>query len=301
MKKGKKFNLVLFARQNNLSIPEPDGRGWINMPCPCCDDDEEHMGFNTRSGFFHCWRCGWHPADEVISKLMGTRTDKGLRELIGKYETRELEEAEDKDRPTVTTVRFPTGTAPMLPGHRRYLLSRGFSPNEIEEIWDVRGTGPIGDYNFRIVAPIYLKGELVSYQARDITDRSPLRYKACPLHLEKVHHKHTVYGIDLVPGREVIVVEGITDAWKIGPGTVSTFGTSWKMEQAKLLAQFKRVFLLFDSLEIKAQRSANELGCYLCELGCEVELIRIPFKDPGEVPRGEGKELACEVFGKRKG
>lgn len=193
-------------------------------------------------------------------------------------------------------VDFPLGTVELQPKHRDYLIGRNFDPDLLERIYGLKGTGPLGDYKFRIIAPVILDGKMVSYQGRDVTGKSDLRYKACPLDLEVIHHKHTLYGVDLVKGGSVVVVEGITDVWRLGPGAVATFGTGFTKQQANMIMQkFKRVYLLFDP-EPKAQQVAEELSWVLSNVGVESYIIDLGSgTDPGDMKQDDADNLMKEL------
>jgi DNA primase len=178
--------------------------------------------------------------------------------------------------------------------HRRYCEARGFDPDYLAEVWKVCATGPIGDYKFRLIAPIYHGDELVSYQGRDVTGKSDLRYKACPKEREVMDHHDTLYGLHLIRRDVCLVVEGITDAWRLGPGACATFGIKFRPPQVALLTRMKRVFVLYDS-EVQAQAQARQLGANLAALGVDVELLTLSDGDPAEMSQGEANTLMREL------
>ncbi len=47
-------------------------------------------------------------------------------------------------------------------------LIRNFDPNYLVSEWGLLSTGVLGEFKFRILAPVYFKGQLVSYQCRDL-------------------------------------------------------------------------------------------------------------------------------------
>lgn len=178
--------------------------------------------------------------------------------------------------------------------HKRYLEGRLFDPGALERLWGLQGTGPIGQYKFRVIAPVLQGGVLVSYQGRDITGRQELRYKACEEKDEVIHHKHILYGSDLVQDR-VVVVEGITDAWRLGPGAVATFGCRYTAPQREALAQFREVFVMYDSSDPVAQACGADLAEALALLVEHVEIITNDWKDPGSAPQDEADALMREL------
>jgi DNA primase len=196
---------------------------------------------------------------------------------------------------------LPAGSGPLQSIHLNYLTRRGFAnPDQLAKQWGLRGTGPIGEYKFRIIAPIDYNGRMVSYQGRDVTGKSPLRYKACPKEKELMNHKHTLYGMDKATQESVIVVEGIVDVWKLGPGAVATYGTQFTWQQVTLLARrWKRRYIAFDA---DAQGQAMKLANTLSTLSGEVHLVQWParWKDPGDTPEIKAIEVKNRLIFKRE-
>ncbi len=270
--------------------------GWLNLACPFCwGHDGYHLGYCEQGDFFSCWRCGFHPAWEVVASLLNLSRGAAL-DMVRRYR---------HDRPThsnihrsrlakdrVPLVVLPFGSGPLAPHHNKYLQKRGFSdPSATAELWRLYGTGIVGPYKLRIIAPIYFGGVLVSFQGRDITERSPLKYKACEQTKEARDHKTCLYGIDEVPGDTIIVTEGIVDVWKIGPGAVATFGIKYTPSQLRLISRFQRRFILFDSGEPEAVNQARKLAGELAALGGTTEIVTLDYEDPGEMSEAEGVEL----------
>jgi len=185
----------------------------------------------------------------------------------------------------------------MTDAHKRYLRGRDFDPNRLETLWGLKGCGNTGPYKFRIIAPVMFQGELVSYQGRDITGRAELRYKACKLTEERVHHKDIVYGYDLVPGKRVVVVEGITDVWRLGPGAVATFGSQWTESQLLLLKDFEKVFVLFDPKDEKAVESGKELAQNLALFTKAESIVIEEWDDPGSASDEDAMEIMQILLG----
>lgn len=264
--------------------------GWINVCCPFCHDKNFHGGINIMGTYYHCWKCRHSFLDKLIMELRQCNYFEA-KKIIEQYSNRSiLKEDLEKEKFQNENVILPGGK--LQPIHKKYLKDRNFDPDFLERKYNLKGTTHLGDYKFRIIAPIYYQRKLVSYQGRDITNKSTLRYKACKKSLEVIDHKKVVYAIDLVPGESVIVVEGITDAWRIGPGAVATFGTSFTGSQMKLLAKkFENIFILFDNEEA-AQELALKLGTYISAIqGKHVEIVTGLKSDPGELSHTEANYI----------
>lgn len=298
------FNCRRFYEDNGIDYVDGDSQakhsrsGWVNKECPFCTGNPgNHLGFNETSGYFKCWRCGFHPIEEVIKTLVNvswSRAKEIKRNYGGKVgRTKPVFAPKTKD----IQVALPEGAGPLKKAHKRYLRERYFDPKVLEEIWSLLGTTNKGAYKNRIIAPIFYKDELVSYQGRDITGISDLRYKACKKENEKILHQEVLYGYDLTDKKNVVVVEGITDAWRLGPGAVSTFGLGVSAGQLKLLSKFTNIFVIRDFSDPQAYKEASQLSSELSLLGCNTELIWIEEgTDPADLSQQEANWLMRELL-----
>ncbi len=292
------FNAEDFCLQYNIDYAQngPHYRpGWTNISCPYCQGNPGwHGGFHIKRGYYTCYRCGWHWLPKVIATLLNIELGQAQK-IIRKYSSGDtLEEYTPEARPNRLVL--PLEVKPLTAIHYQYLKHRGFKPC-VARTWELMGTGIHGSYSHRIIAPIYLDKILVSYQGRDITGRSSLRYKACEKKDEVALHQHVLYGIDLVKGSTVIITEGITDVWRLGPGAVSCFGIEWTTQQARLIAsRFKHFYILFDREE-QAGEKAYSLYQYLTSRGLHGEILTLnaDVDDPAELTDAQTIDLRKEI------
>jgi len=270
--------------------------GWIQIPCPFCTGNSGwHLGYSQHMGYYNCWRCGKHSELEVIKTLLGLTWGQA-RDILDTYQTGKarLKQSYKKLQKADECI-MPAGCVPLQAIHKKYLRQRRFDPQKLIELWGLQGTGPVGSYKLRIIAPIYVNDVLVSYQGRDITNKAEAKYKACKSEDEVIDHKHCLYGIDRVPGDVVVAVEGTTDVWRLGAGAVGTFGIKFKPAQINELKRFKRVVTLFDS-DPQAIEEAEKLGESLASFNTEVEIIEMEGGDPDDLPQEEADELMKELL-----
>jgi len=294
------IDVLKFLQDHNIDykITRP---GWAQIHCPFgCGYPDYHLGINLDGSYGHCWRCRGKSMLSIVQKLLNCSWSEAGK-ILREYEGANRPKIREPEKPIVVTpgrhyLQLPSGTDVMTEKHREYLRKRKFDPELLEQIYDLRGTGHLGEYAFRIIAPIYFKRKIVSYQGRDITGKAEFKYLTCPREKEIVHHKHIVYGLDQAKSDTCIVVEGIFDGWRLGSGALSTFGTGYKTEQAQLLAQyFKRVFLLFDS-EDAAQETAERMADSLCRQGIEaINLELTQDNDPGDMSQDDANALMREL------
>lgn len=277
--------------------------GWANISCKFCTGHPGfHLGINLDKAYAVCHRCGYHSLYSVISVLTGAPPN-AIKDIIKKYSTGEsIVRRQDNRINAPSQIIFPSDTGPLTNKARQYLINRKYDPDKLASIWGIRATSHIGFYKHRILAPIYYKSQIVSFQCRDITGNHPQKYLACFQDEEIIQHQRTLYGLDqaVARGKTCVVVEGITDVWRLGPGTVAVFGIDFTKQQAQLIAtNFDRVFILFDS-EYQAQEKADELG-YLVSAGFsnKPEVINLPFIvpdiDPGDLSQNDANALISEL------
>jgi hypothetical protein len=244
---------------NNIEYRE-DGE-WISICCPFCHDRKFHLGYSREQGNWTCFRCGPHRSYETVAALLNISIHQAA-DVCKRYETptRTRTPTDDPLQANVgrvSTVKLPYGTGPMQDRHRDYLRSRGFDPERLEAEWGLLGTGPVGSFSHRIIIPIEQGGELVCFQGRDITGKSNKRYKSCPDTLATVDIKNCVYGIDKVKGDTVCITEGAAKVWRLGPGSVATFGAVVTDTQLLLLKRFRRRCIIFDGDDTGREKAAE--------------------------------------------
>lgn len=276
--------------------------GWVNMPCPfCVGNPGLHMGIQLDGKVATCWRCGWHPVSKTLAALTGvseTEIKKVMKEYGGRPAGKKA--AEPKVKIRAKAHKLPTDTGPIKKQHKLYLRKRKFNPKKIQAIWNILGTGPIAKlddtkYNHRILAPIFWDGEQVSFQTRDITERHPAKYMACPEDRELIKHKHILYGKQEKWGDVGICVEGITDVWRLGTNSFATFGIKFTHKQVRQIANhFKRVLILFDD-DPQAQEQAKKLQSELAFRGVEAVNIELE-NDPGSLSSAAAKDLVKKIY-----
>jgi DNA primase len=154
-------------------------------------------------------------------------------------------------------------------------------------------TGNIGNYNHRILAPIYFSGQMVSYQCRATLPDQKLPYLACAERDEVIKHKSIVYGFDeAVRLNRCVVVEGITDVWRLGFGAVATFGKKTTHEQAQLIANhFDTIFVIPDKDVSEQETITNSLA----NLEKEVIEFELNKGDPADLPQNYADALMREL------
>jgi DNA primase len=220
---------------------------------------------------------------------MGVRDIKSLMERH--TSGMRLERAEKIRLPSIKMPKF----GPLEGRFSKYLEKRGFNVDEVSSVWGARAGGSTGTWKWRVIIPITVRGQLVSWQARDITGKAELRYLSVADDKCVLTSKEVVYGLDQAKTGSIVVAEGPLDVWKLGPGAVCMFGTAYTGTQVAFLRKFSRVRILFDNEE-KAQSQARKLAIDLASFGTDTKIVRLKsVKDPGDLPIKEARQLLKEL------
>jgi len=259
--------------------------GWINVQCPFCSDHANHLGINEESKNIHCWMCG--VTGDVLTFI------QELEEVSFSVAVNRLREFQSKD---IVGIRknerrrkygsiLPENFERIIPGRepelvKRYMERRRFPLSICQE----HGLGWVrtGEYQLRLIVPVFLSGELMSFQAIDMTGDAKVPKLDCPEGRARVINKELLYGIDDVGG-QVILVEGIADKWRLGRAGVGMFGKVLHPIQRTLLyqrARGKRIKVLVDrdATRWEAERIGRELGA----LFSDVVVLGLEEGDPDD-------------------
>lgn len=271
--------------------------GWLNLPCPFCSGHGgNHLGYNISKNHFTCFRCGFKPLSKVLMRILGisySETKRIIKEYKG--QTRETKTA---IKVVKIAFKMPDDTKPLLQNKMaiQYLMEkRSFTRQQVHWItkrFHLQATGFMGwlddlDLSYRIIAPIFHNGEIVSWQSRDYTDESSLKYITCPAIVEITEHKEVLYNApNPIKYPIVVLCEGIIDVWKVmlaGFPATCCFGVEYKPRQLALLKRYKKVIMFMDP-DPAGKRAAKRLKRQLIFAGIQAHKIQnIWGKDPGEM------------------
>jgi hypothetical protein len=288
---GIMFNAIKFFHDLNIKPTQNVknvSKGWIGLPCPFCNDKSDHLGYNLKGGYFHCWRCGGHSLFDTIQQFLNCSKFEVFKALK-QYETKNSLFIPQNKESSVSSIELPKEKR-FTKNEYLYLEKRGFDPFYIQKKYDVYGGGYIGRWKFRIIIPIFVNKYVVSLQGRSIEGQDP-RYLFLSEEESVIPAKHTLYNIDSVTGDKIIVMEGAMSVWKMGDGFVSSMGAKLSDEQIYLLSQYKCIILFRDN-DIVGKRNAEKYGNLLSSLGSHVEEIWLQDKKAADdLTEEEAKEV----------
>jgi DNA primase len=281
------FNIFKFLNDFNIPIPDANrntGVGWVNIQCPFCDDDKNHLGFNYEDNYFHCWKCeeGYHPIKEVVTKLLPY---ENVNEILKRYDT--IEQISFKLHKKLNKTKK---SSLVLPGeplkmvHKKYLKNRDFDPEYLEQKYKLKGSLHVGQYRYRIIIPIYFNQELVTFQTRTINNSKP-RYVNCDPDKEIIPIKNILYNYDNCNENFCVLTEGVFKVFRLGKNSLASLGKNYTKQQLRLLTKFKVVFIYFDP-DIYGQEKAKKISAELDSIGIEVHNV-LNDKAPDDLSKKE--------------
>lgn len=262
--------------------------GWIGIDCIWCSRGSQKfkLGYNLAGSYLSCWTCGNHSLPWTLAEVL-QEPYPVVKELLG-----DLDREEQQEQQAIRKgLKLPEGLGPRLKQHDIYLRSRGFDPEKIWKLWGVLGIGLAAKLAWRLWIPIKLNGITVSWTTRStgLQTCGGLRYISAKPEQEAIHHKTLLYGEDYCK-HAIVICEGPTDVWRIGPGAVATFGTGYSRAQVLRMSKYPVRAICFDS-DPRAQDKARRLGWDLRSFPGETHLVTLNAVDPGSADVDEVNEL----------
>jgi hypothetical protein len=269
-------------------------RGWVNIQCPFpfCDDHSNHCGINLDTKLFSCWKCGEKGSIVKLIHALETCSWAQAHSIVKQFHSYLSPNIIEEDWKPPQQIKIPSGVVKEFsPLHKEYLIQRGFDPDYLIQKYHLLAGGPVGFFKFRIIIPYLLDHEPVTYSGRDITGKAKSKYRHLPNNQAILPAKKTLYNLDTVKDGKCILVEGVTDVWRIGDGCVATSGTQVTSEQILMLSDYgiKKLLIAFDNDAID---EADKLAIKCSAVIPEVKVAELPAgKDPCDLEEKEIKEL----------
>jgi DNA primase len=277
--------------------------GWIGVNCPFCGEQNNHCGVNLDSKRYSCWVCSasgtlaklvgvllgltYGQANKIIDGHRGFRYDAPIRELSKE-------------------VIMPSHMSELTKIGRTYLKRRGFDPDEIIKKYHLKETNMFSylkikddtwDFRWRIIIPIIMEREIVTYTGRDFTNSIDPRYRNAPIEAGTMLTSECVYNLDSITDK-ALIVEGPTDVWKLGDEAIATLGVKFSHSQINKILQkeLKKIVILFDAgAEGAARILADALNPYVRNL----KVFIVQDMDPGSMDMIEAHKLKYDLLGGR--
>lgn len=283
-------NIQCWTEGKNVS------KNHINIQCPFCDDDSNHLGINIYNYKCNCWKCGPKSLITVFKRLLGltyTQT-KDLIESLDKSRLRHHNKVQII-QPN-NKVLFPEGIAKIFPKkYIQYLKDRGFNkPKDIIKKYKLMVCGfDCDDYKFRIIIPIIMNNQIVSFTGRDITNKQEPKYKNATIKESIIDLKECIFNYDtLKSNKDAFLVEGPFDVMKLGDGSFCFLGVKLTDERLNKIIEklkYKQINNLYifrdpDETGRKSSKYNMKLLGSLKNIVKKTHIIKSNLnKDPGEL------------------
>lgn len=301
------------------------GKNYVAL-CPFHPDKNPSLNISREKGLFHCFGCGaGGNIYNFVMKIENVSFERAV-EMVAKWakvEVPQLEYSEDKKKIYDLHEKIANFFNKKLAENKeivRYLEERGldldtinyfklgYAPkllvefikeNNIKES-DIRESGifPYTNFAERLIFPIRnISGRIVGFSGRALKEEMPKYINSNERFFKK---GETLFGLfegkeEILRKKEAILVEGYMDVillFKYGiKNVVSSMGTSFTEEQAKLLKRFSnRIVISFDPDlgGIEGAKRALEIAE---KLNFEIKILILPEAiDPDEYIIKYGKE-----------
>jgi len=290
------FNALQFYKDHGIEY-RTEGKnvtaGWVNINCPFHSDKTFHLGFDPRTGVYHCWHCKSFSPKKIVRYFIRGNWEEVFNKYQIKNQIRNNLKSQSREKEIPSNIKYPINR--WTDRHQSYLMKRGFNPDTIKQKYKITGTDYLDpEFPMRIIIPIFLNNRMVSFQTRDITNKADLRYKGLNKEKEIISLKETLYNIDNCRKDWIVLTEGVFDVWKFGDNCCCTFGVSYTKKQLFLLNKYKKIFICFDSDEAGAE-AAERIGEELSLLGKECYIFSLEKKDIDSLTETELQELKKEI------
>lgn len=296
------FDVVSFLDDRGIQYSQAGSKnvssGWLGVQCPFCSDRTNHLGINLSSGTISCFKCG---TSGTVVKLIMEIDNCSFRfavDTINKFVATDFSHLVRRERIHSDITKFPVNTSDnFLPIHDRFLQKRRYDRKFLQQKYDIMAVGPtLDDWKFRVIIPVYVNREIVTYIGRDTTGKLEVPYKNAPIERSIIQAKHCLYGIDEIkPGGDVIIAEGVLDKWRIGQGCVATFGTQVTTEQIRMLAD-KRISRAFILLDQDAHKQAERLAFDVAAVAKHVDVLYLDEGDPDSLTDDEAWKIRRDLL-----
>lgn len=275
------------------------GAGWVGFECPFCAGAKEHCGVSLSHKCFSCFQCGEKGSPVKLIRQILNCSWAHAYEIIKKYSSVSGKPDPIPCLPGKKAVELPPLRSSLTGPGGRYLRQRGFDPEFIETKYGVTETGPIGDYPYRLVIPIYMNNKLVSFTTRDYTGKNEPKYKAQSPKDSVIPVRDCLYNIDTVTDK-VLIVEGPADVWRMGDDAVALFGVSLSKKQQEILfhlavhfGTLKKVVILLDP---GAEKPADRIYHTLSSFIKDIKIVELLGSDPAELTQQDAYNLKLQIL-----
>jgi len=246
---------------------------------PYSEDTKFHLGLNYKKQVYHCFKTGIAGKLGAIIKSILKVNNIHIEDLQ-LDDLEQLSDVKEESKPEVNKeekIKLPDNCyqVELVNGSttnnifREYLISRGITHQQIainKFYYCVSGY-----YAMRIIIPYYIKGQLVYWTARDITNTKPLKY----LYPQNTVKTKFIYNYDNCSRGRVFVCEGQFNALVVNG--VALGGKDLSLDQCKLIRELlpNKVTVALDQ-DISGRQATLKVCNLLSDYFENVEYLELP-------------------------
>ena len=252
----------------------------------CPFHNETHPSFTVypKTESFYCFGCMRHGnAIKFIELIEGVDYEEAYRIFIERFNGK-IEEKKSKKEDKREKIELPDMISisdPRVPKYFiDYIKRREIDKEILDKKYNV-GVCLEGRYRDRLIFPIYMKGEIRSFIANDVTGFNKPKY------LYPSTPKDYFFNFDnAIESNNIIVVEGIWDALRIGDNGLALLGSYITKRQLEVLREYSidEVTIMLDA---DASKKIYILGHLLSFVAKRVYVALLDKGDPGEMSKKE--------------
>lgn len=305
-----RFDIVSYFKHRNIKYwtgGRNVQRGWINTTCLFCGDHaysgNNHLGIDLKTKLYNCWicrekgaatklvalieKCSYSEAESIIKEFKGEIPNTSDTEDY--YKHKKIEGRHKSVLPKECSDKF-------LDLHLNYLRFRNFDPYFLIKKYSLKATHNIGEYKFRIIAPVFINNKIVTFATRDVTNKSNQPHKNCPDNQSIIPISNTIYNIHTVKDK-MVLVEGLADVWNMGDGFTSSYGYILSQEQIILIKNsgIKSFFVLLDAEARADWISDRFIAGYIAPFVNHTEVIYLDNEDPAKMSSKDVVNLRRDI------
>lgn len=264
----------------------------------CVRDDQAET---SHKSYIHCFNtdglCTDDPynRDALLYRVYGSLTYRQLPSKASLHLPDAREQPLQTEMPgDVVSLR----ALPLTHSACRYVISRGFSPEWLADTYGVgyctTAVSPYYTMQHRLFVPITMRGKLEGWQGRYLGNIDFKKMQIPKYYTYRYLGSNVLYNYDVACKYDVIVItEGVTKAWVIGPQSMCYFGVLTAARAAELSQVLKpdgRIVFLPDgdtwrplqNGNVKAVKMLNTLYQYMP--ASQIVPLQLPDgMDPGDM------------------
>lgn len=266
-------------------------KGWIAIQCVFCGDHSNHLGIcvdEQDKRFYRkysCWLCKSFGSIEKLVMEIEQCSYGRAKKIVDQFWEGDFSlNAVVKQKNLPPSLRHEVTLPPILnKWPKKYLAhlrkKRRFNPQEVISKYRLLPGQYFGRYSHRIIAPFFVDGKMVSFTGMDTTGKQT-KYKDAAAEDSLISTRETLYNIDRVRDK-VVIVEGVTDVWRIGDGAVAVGTISISNFQLSQLID-KRVRKALILLDSDASYHADLMAAKIAPL-IESDIAYLDRDDPDKM------------------